>query len=175
MKKFKIILAWSLVFTWMGIIFFFSGMDATSSDTGSKKTLEQAISTTVGATNKVGLTNKHPTTEKMHSVVTNWNFFFRKMIHVSIYLILVLLFINAFHLSGLKLLKNIFYSSLLSFIYACTDEYHQTFIAGRTGQFIDVLIDSLGIFIGVVIILFSVFIITKFQRQNNKKQLNLSN
>lgn len=30
---------------------------------------------------------------------------------------------------------------LLSFLYACSDEYHQTIVVGITGEFDDVLID----------------------------------
>ena len=36
------------------------------------------------------------------------------------------------------------------FFYACTDEWHQTFVPGRSGSFQDVLIDTLG---GIVALL----------------------
>ncbi len=39
------------------------------------------------------------------------------------------------------------------FIYACTDEFHQLFVPGRSGQFTDVLIDTAGGLIGLVCIL----------------------
>jgi VanZ family protein len=29
-------------------------------------------------------------------------------------------------------------------VYACTDEFHQTFIDGRTGKFSDVMVDAIG-------------------------------
>lgn len=34
---------------------------------------------------------------------------------------------------------------LLCFLYACSDEFHQTFVPGRAGQFSDVLIDMAGV------------------------------
>jgi VanZ family protein len=37
--------------------------------------------------------------------------------------------------------------ALLSFAYACTDEFHQSFVPGRSAQFSDVLVDSTGILI----------------------------
>ena len=37
---------------------------------------------------------------------------------------------------------------ILCILYAFTDEYHQTFINGRTGQILDVLIDSSGSLLG---------------------------
>jgi len=41
---------------------------------------------------------------------------------------------------------------LLSFLYACSDEFHQTFVPGRAGQFKDVLIDTAGALIGLIVV-----------------------
>ncbi len=41
-------------------------------------------------------------------------------------------------------IQKIIISLVLTTIYAGTDEYHQTFVAGREGRVRDVLIDSLG-------------------------------
>lgn len=38
------------------------------------------------------------------------------------------------------------------FIYACSDEIHQIFIAGRSGQLSDVFIDTIGAFTGILFI-----------------------
>lgn len=35
--------------------------------------------------------------------------------------------------------------------YAVSDEYHQTFIPGRTGRALDVVIDAVGIMLGVLV------------------------
>lgn len=37
---------------------------------------------------------------------------------------------------------------LLGFIYACSDEWHQTFVPGRSGSFSDVCIDFFGVLLG---------------------------
>ena len=42
-------------------------------------------------------------------------------------------------------------SSLFCFIYACTDEFHQLFVMGRSCEIRDVLIDTLGSFVGILI------------------------
>ena len=42
---------------------------------------------------------------------------------------------------------------LAALAYAFTDESHQTFVIGRSGNFFDVGIDSLGILVGVLVIL----------------------
>lgn len=36
--------------------------------------------------------------------------------------------------------------------FACLDEYHQTFVAGRIGTLRDVYIDSIGILIGIIVV-----------------------
>ena len=41
---------------------------------------------------------------------------------------------------------------LIGFLYACTDEFHQTFVPGRSGEFRDVLIDTIGVLLGALII-----------------------
>lgn len=69
--------------------------------------------------------------------------------------------------NGDNILKSVFIALLLAFLYACSDEYHQTFVVGRTGQFNDVLIDFSGAFIGVLI----VSLIVKFNIFKKKYRL----
>ena len=45
----------------------------------------------------------------------------------------------------------LFSSLLAGAAYACTDELHQVLIDGRSGQWIDVMIDSLGVTLGVLL------------------------
>ena len=40
--------------------------------------------------------------------------------------------------------KKVGISTLIGFIYSCTDEIHQLFISERSGSIIDVFIDTLG-------------------------------
>ncbi len=49
-------------------------------------------------------------------------------------------------------------SWLFSFLYACSDEFHQLFVPGRAGRFMDVIIDSIGLSCAVVL-MFIVFYI----------------
>jgi VanZ family protein len=43
-------------------------------------------------------------------------------------------------------------SLFTGFIYACTDEFHQYFIPGRGPSFRDVLVDTSGVVLGVVLL-----------------------
>ena len=52
-------------------------------------------------------------------------------------------------------------SFLFSLIYASSDEFHQTFVSGRDGNIIDVLIDSSGALVGILISGIVYFLIMK--------------
>ena len=60
-------------------------------------------------------------------------------------------------------------TDLICMIYASTDEFHQTFVAGRSGAFTDCLIDTSGAIFGVIaaLILYCVLytIMTKYQKK----------
>ena len=73
-----------------------------------------------------------------------WDFILRKLAHISEYFVLTLLLINALKQYRLSKKKIIILSVFLAFTYACSDEYHQTFIIAREGTVRDVLIDSGG-------------------------------
>lgn len=57
-------------------------------------------------------------------------------------------------------------SILLSFLYACTDEIHQIFVPGRSAQFRDVLIDTLGASLGTLIAYLILKLITKIKEHS---------
>lgn len=71
-------------------------------------------------------------------------FLIRKVAHMSEYAILALF--TYYALIKIAFNKRIIFqiTFLISFLYACSDEFHQLFISGRSGQFTDVLIDSTG-------------------------------
>ena len=48
-------------------------------------------------------------------------------------------------------------------IYACTDEFHQLLIEGRSGQWSDVLVDGSGVLLGVLI---AALLIRRINRRN---------
>lgn len=43
-------------------------------------------------------------------------------------------------------------STLFCIIYALSDEIHQLFVFGRSGELKDVLIDTIGSFLGIILI-----------------------
>lgn len=76
----------------------------------------------------------------------------RKTAHFTIYTslgVLLYLFINTFEI---KHKNKIIISIILAFLYACSDEIHQSFVPGRSCEFRDVCIDTLGSLFGVCVI-----------------------
>ena len=62
--------------------------------------------------------------------------------------------------------RMIIYSLIFCFIYACSDEMHQLFINGRSGEIRDVLIDSIGAFIGI-----SLYYLVRRRKNEQKKAI----
>ena len=70
----------------------------------------------------------------------------------------------------LDLIKySLFMSILLSFLYACTDEIHQIFVPGRSSQFRDILIDTLGASFGCLLIHTLLTLFTKLKSNSKSK------
>ena len=57
--------------------------------------------------------------------------------------------------------KTVILSFLFSVIYASTDEFHQTFVVGRDGNIVDVLIDSIGSLVGILLSSILYFLVMK--------------
>jgi VanZ family protein len=75
------------------------------------------------------------------------DFILRKIAHIFEYGILCFLLLRALREEKISLIRIVIFSVILSFFYALSDEYHQSFIYGRYGSLVDVGIDSIGILI----------------------------
>lgn len=148
------IISWILVIGWAIIIFIMSSMDTNESNGSSKQVINNVVERTVETTNGLGITDKHPTENKMNKVIEKLNYPLRKAAHASEYFIFTILILIALKNSGVKGNKRFIIALVICFIYACTDEYHQTFVNGRTGQFSDTLIDTFGGFISCLMYTF---------------------
>ena len=80
------------------------------------------------------------------------DFFLRKLAHIFEYFILAVFIYNAllntFSKKQPGSLRIVFLVLFIAFLYAVSDEYHQTFVFGRDGNIKDVLIDFLGAMLG---------------------------
>ena len=90
----------------------------------------------------------------------------RKLAHFSIYTSLGIWLISFILTFKLKLKYQITIASVLGIAYAISDEFHQKFSFGRHASINDVIIDSLGIFFGITLVL---LVITIYKKVKNKK------
>lgn len=152
----KAIINWTLVIIWASVIFFMSSMDTNESNSKSKTVINDIVEKSVETTNELGITNKQPSESNKKKVIDKLNQPLRKVAHASEYFIFTILILIALKNSGVKGNKRFIIALVICFIYACTDEYHQTFVNGRTGQFSDTLIDTFGGFISCLMYTFMI-------------------
>ena len=126
----KIIIKILLVILWMIVIFCFSNQKATDSSKLSDGFIKNTIC-------KINTSNCNTKTYVKPV---------RKSAHFCVYLILGLLVMNCFKINK----KYILYSVIICLLYSISDEVHQMFISGRSGELLDVFIDTFGSFIGSI-------------------------
>lgn len=79
------------------------------------------------------------------------DFVIRKLAHVTEYMILsITIFFHCWYMHQKKRKCQIT-TVLIGIAYACTDEFHQLFVTGRSAELRDVCIDSIGVLLGVVL------------------------
>ncbi len=78
-----------------------------------------------------------------------WMIVLRKLGHITGYALLTALW--AWALSAVTR-RPLVWAVVISLAYACTDEFHQTFVRGREGTPRDVLIDAVGMALAVLLI-----------------------
>lgn len=141
-NKAKIVVALLLIIIWMIIIFIFSAMAGDDSSNLSSGVLHTILKIVPGLA-------ENPYT---HLII-------RKLAHGCEYVILSLLIVNLEYQINNKInIKTIIIAIVGSFLYACTDEWHQTFVSGRSGNIVDVGIDTLGATIAGIIVYLSYLI-----------------
>ena len=145
MSKIGKILLPVLTVCWMLVIFWFSAAPAPESS---------EMSYTVGIQiGKIAVADFDAwTTEKQNAFAEKIEYPIRKMAHATEYAILGMLMSEAVYAYGVCGKKVIRYAWILATIYAATDEFHQLFVPGRSGQFRDVLLDSTGAAVGILIL-----------------------
>jgi VanZ family protein len=73
-----------------------------------------------------------------------YDFTFKKLAHVTVYGILTALLFSALRIHIRDKGHALLTAALVAVVYACSDEWHQTFVPGREGTLRDVAIDAIG-------------------------------
>ena len=145
-KKGVIIVVLILVILWILGIYKLSSMNTSNSNGKSTGIIAIFIEDTLEVTNKYGITDSHPDENKLVKATKLLNKPLRKVMHASVYFVLafmIIFFIN-YLFDNKKYWLSFIIALLLIIALAGLDEFHQTFVNGRTGDIKDVLIDTLG-------------------------------
>ena len=145
LKIFRTILIIMLFFTFF-MIFGFSSQNGTESKGISTKVTDTILS----FSNKYKQANSK---EKIR-IRNKTNAVVRKIAHFTIYTILGGLLMGTMIKTKLKIKWRVLITLGAGIIYAILDEVHQIFSPGRTAKVTDVYIDTLGVLLGIVIVLF---------------------
>lgn len=144
-KKIFIILLVLFVLAWMFLIFSFSSQNSSSSLRTSDKFLYKVVEVIKG--------HKLTAVERVR-IKKKYVFFIRKCAHFFLYFILGGLIYVLLSIIIKSPIKPVILAILASFIYACTDEFHQLFVPGRTSAIFDIMVDTCGSMLAIALILF---------------------
>ena len=137
-KKYKIwiirIILLILIFLWMNIIFGFSAQKSEESSGLSQMIVRW-------------FTNNENLIPILEHII-------RKLAHFSIYAVGGILIFGFCQTFSISLKRKIGYTIIVGALYAATDEFHQLFVGGRSGQVSDVLIDTSGVIFGIIFIIY---------------------
>lgn len=132
-----------LLILWMFVIFNFSNENAKTSTESSNRLIIKTIET---------IKHTKLTEEEKETILDKFTIYFRKGAHLFLYFVLgILAFKLHYKIFGLQPITLI-YTIIFCFVYACSDEIHQLFIDGRSGEALDVLIDTFGSFLATSIL-----------------------
>jgi VanZ family protein len=94
-------------------------------------------------------------------------FFIRKGAHFSIYFMLGISLVYALRTRGR--LQSLIGAILISCLYACSDELHQSFNPNRSPLFQDVILDTMGATVGAIVM---VIVLSWIVRRNKAASCN---
>lgn len=154
----KKIISTAIVLLMMALIFLFSAQQGDRSD-------ETSLSVG-GVIGQIFISDfEQWTPEERFSFAERVNHPVRKLAHATEYAVLGGLMAAMFGAYGLRGWRRFGAAWGCTTLYACTDEFHQLFVPGRSGQLTDVLIDSSGALAGVLLCLLAVGMWVRLKRR----------
>lgn len=143
------------------IIFNFSSEDGEKSNESSSKVIKSII--------LIDKNNRDLSQAELDIKIESMQIFVRKSAHFISYMLLGILTMScAATFKGKKIIKFSL-SIFFTFLYSCTDELHQRFIAGRSGSIKDVCLDTVGAFVGILLVLLIILLVEKIKIRKDKK------
>lgn len=89
--------------------------------------------------------------EQIEAYAERYHYYVRKLAHFTEYFILAVSVAFPLYVYGMRGIWLVIFAGAFCVGFACLDEYHQSFVAGRTPSKRDVVIDSCGAFLGILV------------------------
>ena len=164
-KKHLRIILWSLAAGIAVFIFIMSSRDSTQSSNTSSGFIKAVVDALPHL--------KNLSDEQKLNIVAEMQFIVRKMAHGAIYFLLGLVTSLAMLCYEIKLWKRPAISLGICLLYAVSDEIHQLFVPGRSGEIRDVLIDFTGALTATMLVLLVRFITVKKRKPRPEVRVNI--
>lgn len=158
-----------LTLLWMGVIFWFSAQAANKSSSMSGNLLKTLLAAIIPHW-------KDRTANEQYSIFNGLHTIFRKCGHFSEYTILGIL-LTATARQHRKCISDsrqaitkevIILPALCALLYACSDEFHQRYVPGRSCELRDICIDFSGALLGILLLTAAALVRRRiFKRQKN--------
>lgn len=148
------IVFWILTAAVMILIFYFSSQVASESSELSDGIIFNLLSAFYPGFDNMNLEAQAMLAESLVFIV-------RKSAHFLIYTALGVFSMSAFCCYNLGMKKRFWFSAALCVSYSVSDEIHQLFVDGRSCEFRDVLIDSAGSALGILLVMLAVTLFSK--------------
>ena len=97
----------------------------------------------------------------------------RKVAHFSVYMLLGFLTMCTCETFKWQKVYKFDFSTMFAFVFACSDELHQRLVPGRSGEFADVCLDTVGAMLGVLIVLAIALICLQIKKKKASKPKKL--
>ena len=135
-------------------IFCFSAQNSEKSSETSGVIVESVVTT-------ISNVNKNVKKESIRDTVT---FVVRKCAHFSIYTLLGIFLMNFANTFNISTRRKLLICVLFGILYASSDEFHQSFVGGRSPEVRDVCIDSCGVLFGNFLVIITGKIISSLKK-----------
>lgn len=153
-----------LTFLWMVVIFSFSANPAEESTQ-----ISRSVGRMIGEI-CISEFQEWPK-ERQDAFAERIDYPVRKCAHALEYAILGMLLWFSF--SGIAGRKAGLYSFVTGTFYAASDEIHQLYVAGRSGQISDVILDASGVLIGLLLIYILRTGIKRYKKHTSNRQIQI--
>ncbi len=75
---------------------------------------------------------------------------FQNLLHLPLFGLLSYLWIRPLTILGISNIPKIVLTVFITIIFGCFDEFHQTFVPGRYGSLMDILLNLAGVMMGIM-------------------------